>query len=269
MPTEQPGRIFGLSFTSASMPNAAPELVLTFEGTAAREIEATISDRNFRPAFLKTDYLEDLDASWMSNQDNLFPESQRCGFGSCGYLQQEAGTTEYRFPLRFETGQQVAATIHLLSHAAQARLYDEEDREIVSNRPQLVSFDTLCERNRSGGYGHAIFGRVYPALRRWLASAKDLAPAEQAMREAWAAVAHPEAREFTDDCRARVHDGGRFIFECPGNACDLAIYPESDGGPESDYPTAFSCHNLDTAPQQITLLVGLATLHQLAEADLG
>jgi hypothetical protein len=79
----------------------------------------------------------------------------------------------------------------------------------------------------------------------------DLNLVEADMREAWRTVAPRVSRKYVLDCRAIV-TADRFMLGCFGNACDVAIYPESD--------PLFDCHNLDSSYQQVTLLVGLASL---------
>ena len=93
--------------------------------------------------------------------------------------------------------------------------------------------------------------------------------AEEAMRQVYGTVAPSEVREYAEDCCARIGAEGRFYLTCFGNACDLAIYPDSDHSDREESPTNFSCHNLDTVFQQLTLLAGFAVLQELAAEDVG
>ena len=54
---------------------------------------------------------------------------------------------------------------------------------------------------------------------------------------------------------------GRLIMNCPGDAC--GIHPEN-WYEENDKGYEFNCHNVDSPMQQITLLAGLAALHDEA-----
>lgn len=67
------------------------------------------------------------------------------------------------------------------------------------------------------------------------------------------------------ECRATIAPDGRFNLKCPGNACEVSIYPDRLYGDNMGTRSVqFSCHNLDGAVQQITLLVGIAKLCELA-----
>lgn len=57
------------------------------------------------------------------------------------------------------------------------------------------------------------------------------------------------------------------MLGCFGNACDIDIYPDHTCGEMDEPYVRFSCHNLDTAAQQMTLLAGLAKLCELARAE--
>jgi len=57
---------------------------------------------------------------------------------------------------------------------------------------------------------------------------------------------------------------GRFIIDCPGDACGIgcgcAYAPQTDRPPEG---FTFACHNPDSVLQQLSLLSGLAALHDI------
>ena len=56
---------------------------------------------------------------------------------------------------------------------------------------------------------------------------------------------------------------GRLIMDCPGNSC--GINPSEDYWDEKEETGyKFSCHNVDSPMQQLTLLAGLAALHDMA-----
>ncbi len=55
---------------------------------------------------------------------------------------------------------------------------------------------------------------------------------------------------------------------CPGDACDVSIYPDQIYGDALGTKSVrFACHNLDSAAQQITLIAGIAKLCELARND--
>lgn len=160
-----------------------------------------------------------------------------------------------------------------LSHAF-LFLECEKSESSTANRQQLMGLTTRCDR-QAIGWGHIISGDIYPSMRSWLSrlagsgTSNPLASVSEAMEEVYGFLDPDHAGLWKGMYEARLHASGRFILECPGNACDVSIYPDQDYGPEYEYPTTFSCHNLDGVRQQLTLLAGLAALHVLAEVDLG
>ncbi len=62
--------------------------------------------------------------------------------------------------------------------------------------------------------------------------------------------------------QADLKNGGGLCMSCPGDACGIHPSDWYDVGKESGY--RFSCHNTDNYMQQLTLLSGLACLHDLA-----
>lgn len=103
---------------------------------------------------------------------------------------------------------------------------------------------------------------------------------------------HPQYTEFTDcvdamkqaygrmmgesrvkssspfDFRARVYSSNNhhIAFDCPGDACGVYGGPDDDPGDNKGYP--LSSHNVDSAIQQLTLLAGLAALHDRADREI-
>lgn len=280
MNIENPGRVFDLSYVpprKKGKNKKPPELVFTTtfnHGQKTEEciFESRIFERVSPEIYLKTK------THWSGQQADLFPEvhGRGFGFGGCGYVVEAEDFREYHLPLTPTTVYHVALTVHVFSMALDWVTTDEMKAENKSNRFQLLTFETWCVANRQAGWGHAVHGSVFPAFRRWLTLTAEkmdenssISEAEATMRTVYNYLGHPLGMGFNDQCRARLYTDGRFILECPGDACDVAIYPDSDYGAESDIPTPFSCHNLDHAWQQLILLSGLAVLHELAVKDLG
>jgi hypothetical protein len=86
-----------------------------------------------------------------------------------------------------------------------------------------------------------------------------------AMRHAWRATARESWQEYVDECKGRIFQRGAFILDCFGNACDVGVYPSEFRTDETSH--TISCHNLDTAEQQLTFLAGLAKLCELTRED--
>lgn len=191
------------------------------------------------------------------------------GYGRCGLVTSEGQRLSLRLELSQEKLFHLTATIHLLTVALSLPFSVK-----LSNRQQPVSISTNCTMNSI--HGHMVGGYVSAEVHAWLfkkvRQLKEPAwskpgprPIVRAMKQAWRAVTLKEDHRWSTSCHVRFTRDGRFILECLGDACDLAIYPDSLGVRGS--PIEFGCHNLDQARQQITLLAGLAKLCDLATQD--
>lgn len=149
----------------------------------------------------------------------------------------------------------------------------------ISNQIQQVDISSYCEKGRSGGYGHAVHGSLSDRVIPWLTAQSKKTSLDMhgsvelpkeivlAMKAAWRASSSKGIKKYAEDCRGWVYSDGRFVLQCFGDACDLAIYPDCLGSDMVGSYVEFSCHNLDTAPQQVTLLAGLAKICELARRD--
>ena len=125
--------------------------------------------------------------------------------------------------------------------------------------PQLMLVETITRRDIHGG---SLGGEISIPLRRWLISAcsrEDLSEVVSAMKAAYGKMFGLRYNEFS--FRVDVRECGGFIMDCPGDACGL--HP-TDWYMRDGEGYRFSCHNVDTALQQLALLAGLAVLHDRA-----
>ncbi len=189
-------------------------------------------------------------------EDNLL---SHVGFGQCGSVEHHDDETRLSIELQggFYT-HYAALTIHVLTNALSFPLVEGEE----SNQTQQLDLFTVCKMGEV--YGHALGGHVSSSVTRFLRLiAEGTEGVINAMREAWRICA-PTKSKFPHDFRGVITRDGRFMIACPGNACDVAIYPDMVYGDIDEYGAGLSCHNLDTSVQQLTLLSGLAKLCQLA-----
>lgn len=194
------------------------------------------------------------------------------GYGKCGIVDYEDLDAHLSVELDAETLRECALTLNLLFIALSAPM---ETERAASNRRQQIDITTRCDHTALV-YGHAISGYASPAVLAWIRHrAAETKPdvwgripappaIVRAMQMAWSAVVSPESRRWAKECVASLTPDGRFILECLGNACDVAIYPDDFRYGDEGEAAGFSCHNLDQARQQITLLAGLAKLCELA-----
>ncbi len=261
--------LYQLSFVPPSKEaRTKPQIVFTTRTEYLTEIKDRlhrIEDRYSQHAKM---YLSS-DTSFTHPVSDLFDQVE-FGYGRCGFVTAAEGMIHFRIELAGEDHLYYSAlTIHILTQAFGAPF----DTELLSNRFQQIDLETRCFI--SGPYAHAMSGCVSPALLAWLReqgkqleeSAHTLREIVKAMRQTWAAIAMPESRQWARDCSASIAPDGRFILHCFGNACDLAIYPDGMSHETSEYGASFSCHNLDIASQQLTLLAGLAKICELARVS--
>ncbi len=146
-----------------------------------------------------------------------------------------------------------------LTTLSSAWFYLPPKKVVETGRVQLLSFTTVTERRQNGG---SLGGSFSPSLVRWLVANPDLSSVERAMRETFGHCLGTSEDGFMS--RFRVWNrNGWLILDCPGDAC--GIHPSeqySDSGVRGGYD--FSCHNVDSPVQQLTLLAGLAALHDEA-----
>jgi len=136
------------------------------------------------------------------------------------------------------------------------------DTETSSTSPQLIQLRSYVRQ------GSAPLGGYYAIpFMQWLARYPvhtQFSEASAAMVEAYSFM-FDERRDFMlRRIEAKLLHPGYLILDCPGDACGLHM---SDHGNTSSEGAEFTCHNLDSPAQQITLLAGLAALHDQARQE--
>lgn len=287
---QDPARVYSLSFAPAKRGRKPrpPEIVIRVAREYVAELEGHLRNPLLYSLVQAEQYLGEYELFRFPDQPHLpglDDGTRKCGFRDCAYLVETDDGREYHLPLGRELLGELVLTLKAILVAHNQGLLEDQNPGSGTNRSQLVSLDTIC--NVKGGfYAHGAHGHVFPGMRRWLygiakenkappgflTSAKPLPDSiHDAIWQAWRAVSEPS--EFTrlekDDCFGVISPDGRFSLNCPGNACDLSIYPDHDSGPDPTRPGGFGCHNLDAASQQLALVAGLAALCDLASEELG
>ncbi len=210
-------------------------------------------------------------------EENLFTYYE-FGYGRSGEVVHNGHTTDFVFHLpKNYPVRNMVRTINLLVMSLNYILFDKMGDEIESD--QMLRLDTIATH---GMHGHSIGGDVFNKLFAWLRLYGDTIPDKEPsafttltlpevgghMRTVWNHIMGDNLKEYLHECRAHILVDGRFILTCPGDACDVSIYPDLLGhGPSGRNFVQFACHNLDTPYQQVTLLAGLATLCDLARTS--
>lgn len=134
------------------------------------------------------------------------------------------------------------------------------DIKTSSNLPQLFVVQTITKKKMGGG---AVFGIYSPILCNWLVSIgeTEIPEAVVAMQEAYKKMFGIHGF-YEDEFRAH-NDSGWLIIDCPGDRS--GIHPSNTCRGEG---CDVSCHNVDNSVQQITLIAGLAALHDKARKEI-
>jgi len=163
---------------------------------------------------------------------------------------------------RYQEAQKISATFSVFFMLARGTKH-----ETSAKIPQLM---TVVTSTRPGMHGGAMGGEFSIPLTKWLCSVGsaggqvEILAVSEAMARAWDHMYELGEldRYYT---RAWVADEyGWLNTQCPGNATGLAAEWNSGHDVKEGKGYRFSGHNVDTAGQQLTLLAGLAALHDLA-----
>lgn len=265
---------YDLSFVSpGKRPPTKPRIVFTIKAEHLGEIERRLRmlAAHWHDHAVGYCYPE---ASFTFPVHDLFGNLE-FGYGRCGFVTIEDDMAHFHVELG--RGTRLYCCTLAMKLLAQA-LAMPVDGGRFSNQLQQVDLEMRCDRFDPCGYNHAVGGYVSSRMTGWLREQARKMPegsrsisvpedVVRAMRATWCAVSKSDAKRWARECCGRIMRDGRFGLECFGNACDLAIYPDGTCGRMDDPQVRFSCHNLDTAAQQVTLIAGLAKLCQIARQD--
>lgn len=142
------------------------------------------------------------------------------------------------------------------------------DIETSSKLPQLLTVRLVTEHGQHGG---SLDGDYSIPLVQWLSKrvGQTIPEMVEAMKEAYQRML-PTTLSMSGRFRASVdYEGGWLNVDCPGEACGLNPAHGSLSLPEDGKRGyEFYCHNVDSPAQQLTLLAGLAALHEAVDRDL-
>ena len=159
----------------------------------------------------------------------------------------------------------ISASFTLLFNLIDLR-FSESD-EILSPLPQLITLSTRTEREQHGG---SLGGTYSIPLAKFLSSFEPntkITEMVEAMITAYGKMFGTDDGYSKHSFRATVdYENGWLNVSCPGDACGLN--PSEHTGPKPGRGYKFSCHNVDSPMQQITLLSGLAALCDMARKEI-
>lgn len=237
----------------------------------------------------RTERLSEAISATLKNNDNQWPNlpqfvitDDRWGFGGVASWRKRKSkdgwpTLEFPLPIIFDetragedrymhhNGFILSATLSVLFDV----MFLMEDSIKDGKRHQLLVINNFC--TRVGLYGGAFSALVTPQLVKWLRVqpdeyhnpivAKTMRSAAMCM---WRSREHKHLYDIA--CYKAFFRQPKWVnLDCPGNACGLD--PEDYYYPDSPRGYYLAPHNTDSPFQQLTLLVGLATIHKLARQD--
>jgi hypothetical protein len=178
------------------------------------------------------------------------------GRGICSYCEGEKTESFYVYREISE----VCFSLQILLNALAYPI----DRDVPTPLMQLFTMTSCCSQQSQG---HSVGGYASPELVRFLHSFStswevqvELPTLIGAMKEAHRLM-HGKLKAYYDQSFFAFTRGGQFIISCPGNACE--IHTEASQTVRDGHGDGITCHNLDSAIQQLTLLAGMGALTSL------
>lgn len=137
--------------------------------------------------------------------------------------------------------------------------------ETSAKVPQLLTVQTMTKADMHGG---SLNGMYSIPLVRWLGTIakRQIEEMITAMTRAYNFMCESSPNDNRFYARVESSDGWLNV-SCPGDACGLnPSHGSLQGRVGRGYQ--FSCHNVDSPLQQLTLLAGLAALHDKARREI-
>lgn len=265
------GRVYGISFISPSERKEIkyPQIVFSIPSEHAEKADRLLTKYNLNSQS------EAHKAEFLSFYSEFVFTNSSFGFASCGTREETNGGVLYKINISgHESVNDVVLTVSALG----------EMLCILSDKFPMDSAQFPLLTLGVYGYenGYSVYGQVNPDFGCWLAhygekastsSAFGLEPLPvsvcMAMQTVWTAVVPDDLKEYSNDCHAGINSSGRFSLSCFGDACDVSIYPRPSEVVNSGRSVEFGCHNVDAPWQVVTLVAGLAALHDVAAQELG
>ncbi len=185
----------------------------------------------------------------------------------------EWSTLECAFPIEgHEGGQAITPSLRRLYAVRSslsylfAALERIPDGDLDSGPPQLLVINGVTVEEKQHG-GH-LYVTLTPPVTKWLerhADEERIIAIEEAMRATYCHIAPTLGEVFgIKEFRAVSRKSRGLFMVVPGNACGLGVLPNESREVGEGY--CLTPHNIDSGLEQLTLLMGLAKLHDLVRA---
>jgi len=159
----------------------------------------------------------------------------------------------------------ISATFTLFTTLASIFGYESETSAKI---PQLLTLQTITMKDM---HGAEIGGELSPFVLEWIiekAEQKEkdefsIAPVEEALRNTYKRMMGGSSGYSERGIRSWGRKSGFIAIDCPGNATGIYTDGSDISYRKKGEGCTLSSHNVDSPIQQITLIAGLAKLHDL------
>lgn len=142
------------------------------------------------------------------------------------------------------------------------------EKETSATFPQLLTLQTCTDHELHGGSLNGVFGSKFSNFIKSQSSDILSQIAIPTTQSAYRKMLGKQ--DYVSEYSFRIFklSSGGISLDCPGDAC--GIHPDSDVSydTKNNRGYEYTCHNVDTPMQQITLIAGLAALHDCARKEI-
>lgn len=162
----------------------------------------------------------------------------------------------------FERGYMVTATLSALFLFL--NVFGEETKCSNSGKKQFLTINTVCDRGQQGSSLGGMFSPDFIRRLKTFGADHHFKEVDLAMCKVHNHMWQSNSKLYEPRCYTFQNLIGNLIVQVPGDACEIHPSPhveEIEDGMGADW----TCHNVDTPLQQLTLITGLASIFDLVE----
>jgi hypothetical protein len=202
-----------------------------------------------------------------TNQLDLFGEQPPCPVcKNKKKIKKKDDFDKYEYVLDWQRAYAISASMSILFWMTN---YFALNDKTACKTPQLITVGTITERGMHGG---SLYGEYGKKMHRYLSSFKPRTSIEEMSRAMFLAYqrmiglsSYLRKYDFRSDID---YTNGWLNVSVPGDACGLHPAHHTLNMDKQTYGYEFSCQNVDTPVQQISLIAGLAALNDKARREI-
>lgn len=143
------------------------------------------------------------------------------------------------------------------------------EKETSSKLPQLLTLETITQHDMHGG---EFWGTIGLRFHNYLKTQTEESISQivvPPMKNAYQKMLGASSSSLSGYRFSVLQwKNGALCINCPGDACGINPQHDAEYSIEHGHGYKFDCHNGDTPMQQITLIAGLAALHDCARKEM-